>query len=118
MTEEHESGTDEEVRPDVFAELPLLDSTKQPPQARDVRAQLARTLRATEPLPPVGVAMWDERMRHVGEVVSVEGSRVRLRPLNGGRAWQSAPSDLRYARVIEIRSMLLARFNEGKGDAR
>ncbi|MER6086507.1 hypothetical protein [Streptomyces bluensis] len=67
------------------------------------------------PLPAVGVAMWCERMRNVGEVVSAEGtSCVRLRPLNGGHDWKSAPSDLRYARVGEILATFLALIHRGE----
>lgn len=75
--------------------------------------------KAAEPLPPLGVGVWCEPMRSVGEVVGVEGSRVRLRPLNGGPDWHSTPGDLRYAKVAEIRATLLAPLLDNRtGDAR
>jgi hypothetical protein len=89
------------------------DQETAPAPADDVAEPAALTAPYAS-LPAVGVAMWCERMRHVGEVVSVEGNRVRLSPLDGGRPWYSTTDDLRYARVVEIRSTLLARFYEGR----
>ncbi|UGY91977.1 hypothetical protein [Streptomyces gobiensis] len=56
--------------------------------------------------PQLGVAMWSEGMRCVGEVIGRNGATVRLRALADGREWRSAPDDLRIARVQEVHAAL------------
>ncbi|UGY91684.1 hypothetical protein [Streptomyces gobiensis] len=59
--------------------------------------------------PQLGVAMWSDGMRCVGEVMGRSGHSVRLRSLADGREWRGSPGDLRIAQVQEVHAALTAR---------
>ncbi|MFI6289385.1 hypothetical protein ACIBCM_32350 [Streptomyces sp. NPDC051018] len=61
--------------------------------------------------PEPGEVVHDAATRKVGRVMDRMGSRVQLRPLNGGREWDALPSDLRPAAQSDAMSEAVAEAN-------
>lgn len=61
--------------------------------------------------PEVGDTALDARSGRVGRVMERIGSRVYLRPLNGGREWDARPEDLSPAQQSDALSADVAAVN-------
>lgn len=53
-------------------------------------------------VPPVGAMAVDMRDSKVGEVMGMEGGRMLLRPVKGGKEWEVPPGAVRRATAHEV----------------
>ena len=64
--------------------------------------------------PPIGTHVVDTARNKIGRVMDHRGSRIQLRPLEGGREWDAEPAAVRHATPAEVLSAKVKVANAGE----